>query len=74
MDGLASGLKSVNLSTNMSRYVKLNVGGSLFQTTLDTLCKYDSMLRAMFSGRMEVYITYRKQRVLQQQKIGNIAQ
>ena len=60
MDGLASGLKSVNLSTNMSRYVKLNVGGSLFQTTLDTLCKYDSMLRAMFSGRMEVYIMYRK--------------
>uniref|UniRef100_A0A0N5AH72 BTB domain-containing protein n=1 Tax=Syphacia muris TaxID=451379 RepID=A0A0N5AH72_9BILA len=36
-----------------SEYVKLNVGGALFQTTLTTLLKHDTMLRAMFSGRME---------------------
>ncbi|CAI4231231.1 unnamed protein product [Auanema sp. JU1783] len=38
----------------VDRYVKLNVGGSLFQTTLSTLTKEDTMLRAMFSGRIEV--------------------
>lgn len=37
-----------------SQYVKLNVGGSLFYTTIGTLTKHDTMLRAMFSGRMEV--------------------
>ena len=37
-----------------STYVKLNVGGALFNTTVATLTKHDSMLRAMFSGRMEV--------------------
>uniref|UniRef100_A0A915CV89 BTB domain-containing protein n=1 Tax=Ditylenchus dipsaci TaxID=166011 RepID=A0A915CV89_9BILA len=37
-----------------TRYVKLNVGGSIFQTTLGTLCKYDSMLRTMFSGQIPV--------------------
>lgn len=37
-----------------SKYVKLNVGGALFTTTLRTLLKEDNMLRAMFSGRMEV--------------------
>lgn len=37
-----------------SQYVKLNVGGFLFQTTISTLTKYDCMLKAMFSGRMEV--------------------
>ena len=42
------------LSAPHSQYVKLNVGGSLFYTTIGTLTKYDSMLRAMFSGRMEV--------------------
>lgn len=36
------------------RYVKLNVGGALFHTTIDTLSKHDSMLRAMFSGRVPV--------------------
>lgn len=36
------------------QYVKLNVGGALFQTTLTTLNKYDCMFRAMFSGRNEV--------------------
>uniref|UniRef100_A0A914ULV6 BTB domain-containing protein n=1 Tax=Plectus sambesii TaxID=2011161 RepID=A0A914ULV6_9BILA len=37
-----------------SQYVKINVGGSLHYTTISTLTKHDSMLRAMFSGRMEV--------------------
>lgn len=37
-----------------SQYVKLNVGGSLQYTTIGTLTKGDNMLRAMFSGRMEV--------------------
>ena len=39
---------------NASKYVKLNVGGALFYTTIGTLTKHDNMLRAMFSGRMEV--------------------
>ena len=39
---------------NAAKYVKLNVGGSLFMTTIATLTKHDSMLNAMFSGRMEV--------------------
>lgn len=37
-----------------SKYIKLNVGGCLYYTTLGTLTKQDNMLRAMFSGRMEV--------------------
>ena len=37
-----------------SQYVKLNVGGCLYYTTIATLTKHDTMLRAMFSGRMEV--------------------
>uniref|UniRef100_UPI00358E70B0 BTB/POZ domain-containing adapter for CUL3-mediated RhoA degradation protein 3-like n=1 Tax=Myxine glutinosa TaxID=7769 RepID=UPI00358E70B0 len=37
-----------------SKYVKLNVGGALFYTTMQTLTKQDTMLKAMFSGRMEV--------------------
>lgn len=40
-----------------SQYVKLNVGGALFQTTLATLTKYDCMFRAMFSGRNEVFFS-----------------
>ncbi|KAK0417490.1 hypothetical protein QR680_013041 [Steinernema hermaphroditum] len=36
------------------QYVKLNVGGALYHTTVGTLVKYDSMLRAMFSGRLDV--------------------
>ncbi|KAK7088771.1 hypothetical protein V1264_022649 [Littorina saxatilis] len=39
---------------NTSKYVKLNVGGALHYTTISTLIKHDTMLRAMFSGRMEV--------------------
>ena len=41
-------------SIGNNRYVKLNVGGRLFATSLDTLTKQDNMLRAMFSGRMDV--------------------
>lgn len=39
---------------NPSQYVKLNVGGCLHYTTIGNLTKHDTMLRAMFSGRMEV--------------------
>ncbi|XP_053212221.1 BTB/POZ domain-containing adapter for CUL3-mediated RhoA degradation protein 3-like [Panonychus citri] len=37
------------------QYVKLNVGGSLFQTTIATLTRVDCMLRAMFSGQLGVH-------------------
>jgi len=49
-----SGERSVALKPQCSKYVKLNVGGTLFYTTMGTLTKHDNMLRAMFSGRMEV--------------------
>lgn len=49
--GATFDLKPLNPS---SKYVKLNVGGSLHYTTLQTLGKQDTMLKAMFSGRMEV--------------------
>ncbi|KAF6022182.1 KCTD10 [Bugula neritina] len=41
-------------NSSSSKYVKLNVGGTLHYTTIGTLTKHDNMLRAMFSGRMEV--------------------
>ena len=47
-------VRGVGPGTNPSQYVKLNVGGSLHYTTIFTLTKHDNMLRAMFSGRMEV--------------------
>lgn len=40
--------------TNQHRYIKLNIGGRLFSTSIDTLTKQDNMLRAMFSGRMDL--------------------
>ncbi|KAI7697351.1 hypothetical protein SSS_09972 [Sarcoptes scabiei] len=40
---------------SINEYCKLNVGGTLHQTTISTLTKVDSMLRTMFSGRMEVF-------------------
>jgi len=49
-----SGEQRLVIKGNTQKYVKLNVGGSLFNTTIGTLTKHDSMLRAMFSGRMEV--------------------
>jgi len=51
-EGKTEGSKLRN--ANPSQYVKLNVGGSLHYTTVGTLTKHDNMLRAMFSGRMEV--------------------
>ncbi len=49
-----SGEQRTVIKGNASKYVKLNVGGALFYTTIGTLTKHDNMLRAMFSGRMEV--------------------
>lgn len=43
---------SLNLMKSQGKYVKLNVGGSLFYTTGGTLAKHDNMLRAMFSERI----------------------
>uniref|UniRef100_A0A8D0BZM0 BTB/POZ domain-containing adapter for CUL3-mediated RhoA degradation protein 2 n=1 Tax=Salvator merianae TaxID=96440 RepID=A0A8D0BZM0_SALMN len=37
-----------------NKYVRLNVGGSLYYTTVQALTRHDTMLKAMFSGRMEV--------------------
>ncbi|KAI1301578.1 BTB/POZ domain-containing adapter for CUL3-mediated RhoA degradation protein 3 [Halotydeus destructor] len=49
-----SGDQLTTIKGAASQYIKLNVGGSLHYTTIGTLTKNDSMLRAMFSGRMEV--------------------
>lgn len=49
-----SGDHKTFLKGSPSQYVKLNVGGTLFYTTIGTLTKSDNMLRTMFSGRMEV--------------------
>ncbi|KAL5017424.1 hypothetical protein ScPMuIL_007013 [Solemya velum] len=49
-----SGETKTVIKGNSSKYVKLNVGGTLHYTTIGTLTKQDTMLRAMFSGRMEV--------------------
>lgn len=50
-----SGDHKTIINGNPSQYVKLNVGGRLYYTTIATLtAKKDTMLQAMFSGRMEV--------------------
>lgn len=38
-----------------NKYVRLNVGGNLFYTTLQVLTRENSMLKAMFSGKTEVF-------------------
>ena len=46
--------KTLN-EVHFSSTIKLNVGGKIYKTTLDTLRKDpDSMLCAMFSGRFEL--------------------
>ena len=40
-----SGERSVALKPQCSKYIKLNVGGTLFYTTMATLTKHDNMLR-----------------------------
>ena len=47
-------ISSQVIKGNPSQYVRLNVGGCLHHTTIGTLTKQDNMLKAMFSGRMEV--------------------
>ncbi|MBZ3887749.1 BTB/POZ domain-containing adapter for CUL3-mediated RhoA degradation protein 2 [Sciurus carolinensis] len=37
-----------------NKYMQLNVGGSLYYTMVWALTRHDTMLKAMFSGRMEV--------------------
>lgn len=38
-----------------NKYVRLNVGGNLFYATLQVLTRENSILKAMFSGKMEVF-------------------
>jgi len=53
--GVREGNELQSIKGNPSQYVKLNVGGSLYYTTIGTLTKVqETMLQAMFSGRMEV--------------------
>ncbi|XP_008306845.1 BTB/POZ domain-containing adapter for CUL3-mediated RhoA degradation protein 2 [Cynoglossus semilaevis] len=39
----------------VNKYVQINVGGTLFYTTLQILTSQDSVLKAMFSGKKEVF-------------------
>ena len=52
---LADGHTHVHPSS-VGRYVRFNVGGSLFSTTIATVCKRDTMLRAMFTGELAVQV------------------
>ena len=47
-------LRILTQSKTYCRYVKLNVGGWLYQTTVTTLTSGDHMLASMFSGRLDV--------------------
>ncbi|KRY76563.1 BTB/POZ domain-containing adapter for CUL3-mediated RhoA degradation protein 3 [Trichinella pseudospiralis] len=47
-------VKTTRIIGPPSRYVKLNVGGCLYYTTIGTLTKEESMLRLMFSGKVDV--------------------
>ena len=51
IEGITKTLNEVHFAST----IKLNVGGKIYKTTLDTLRKDpDSMLCAMFSGRFEL--------------------
>lgn len=43
-----------SVENKKSELVKLNVGGYLYQTTVDTLTKFDCMFKGMFSGGFKV--------------------
>lgn len=43
-----------SLSPLNQRYVKLNIGGYLYTTSIDTLTREDNMLRAMLMGRLDI--------------------
>uniref|UniRef100_H9GUF3 BTB/POZ domain-containing adapter for CUL3-mediated RhoA degradation protein 2 n=1 Tax=Anolis carolinensis TaxID=28377 RepID=H9GUF3_ANOCA len=49
-----AGLGSFRAGALGNKYVRLNVGGCLYYTTVQVLTRHDTMLKAMFSGRMEV--------------------
>ena len=53
---MSSSGKEVISVGNLREYVKLNVGGTLFITTVVTLTKYESMLKKMFSGEHGIKI------------------
>lgn len=38
-----------------SKYVRLNVGGTLYYSTVQVLTRQDTLLKSMFSGKMEVF-------------------
>lgn len=58
-------------SSPSSKYVKLNVGGALYYTTMQTLTKQDTMLKAMFSGRMEVLTDSEGESCFQDPAVGS---
>ncbi|XP_063729294.1 BTB/POZ domain-containing adapter for CUL3-mediated RhoA degradation protein 2-like isoform X2 [Symsagittifera roscoffensis] len=47
-------LMRVNMAEGGGKFVRLNVGGRFFQTTVDTLTNQESMFSAMMSGRMDL--------------------
>lgn len=49
----ASSNSGASSSKKINQYVKLNVGGSLFQTTIGTLTSRGGMLKYIFSGNFE---------------------
>ena len=51
-----------------NKYVRLNVGGTLFYTTLEVLTRQDSMLKAMFSGKQEVFTDREGESLLKKNK------
>jgi len=69
-----SGDQKTVIKGNPSQYVKLNVGGTLYYTTIGTLTKLpDTMLQAMFSGRMEVLTDSEGQQIKRQHQQNLLA-
>jgi hypothetical protein len=44
---ISSSSSSPSMPLSLNRYLRLNIGGRLFQTSLDTLTKQDNMLRGI---------------------------